>query len=213
VTEDQNQDWVNTPQQARSQETLDRFLEAAEHLLKEKAFDEITIAEIVTRADRTVGSFYARFDDKTALLKTLTARRLQTIRQLGDGLLEPTEWQSLPVRELVHTAMRTACELFDSNSHVFRAGLAMAATDADGRLERNRHYDHLAKLMCAALVAHPDVEADAEEDIDRALEMVGAMLDARLIFRQPEDPRDPSEFWRTTAADLTELFLRAAGLA
>jgi len=67
--------------------------------------------------------------------------------------------------------------------------------------------------MCAALVAHPDVEADAEEDIDRALEMVGAMLDARLIFRQPEDPRDPSEFWRTTAADLTELFLRAAGLA
>ena len=38
------------PQQSRSQETLDRILDAAEQVLAEKAFGEATLAEIMERA-------------------------------------------------------------------------------------------------------------------------------------------------------------------
>jgi len=161
LTEDRREEWVNTPQQARSQETLDRFLEATEQLLREKPFDDITIAEIVDRAGRTVGSFYARFDDKIGVVKTLTARRLAAMRYLGDEMLDPEVWKSYTVRELVETSMKTLCNLYETYGHVFRAGLTMPANDAEGQGQRNRHYDHLAKQLCSALIAHPEVDETA----------------------------------------------------
>ena len=44
------------PQQTRSQETLDRILDAAERVLEEKSFTEATLAEIMERAGVTVGA-------------------------------------------------------------------------------------------------------------------------------------------------------------
>jgi AcrR family transcriptional regulator len=60
--------------QKRSQDTLRRLLEAASTLLDDKTFDEITVTEIVERADSSVGAFYARFSDKDALLDHLGRR-------------------------------------------------------------------------------------------------------------------------------------------
>ena len=64
--------WVKPPRQARSQHTLDRLLDAAEALVHEKGgFDDVPIAEIVRRAESSVGSFYSRFPDKDALLQAM----------------------------------------------------------------------------------------------------------------------------------------------
>src|SRR5262245_53720095 len=57
--------------QARSQKTLDRFLQATREILCEKEFAEITVAEIVQRAGSSCGAFYARFPSKEALLPAL----------------------------------------------------------------------------------------------------------------------------------------------
>ncbi len=54
------------PCQPRSQRTQDRLLDATEALLATRPFEEITVAEIVRRARRSVGSFYASFDAKRA---------------------------------------------------------------------------------------------------------------------------------------------------
>ena len=54
MTDAMTNQWVNEPQQARSRETMNRFILAAERLLREKPFDEITIGEIVEVAERTV---------------------------------------------------------------------------------------------------------------------------------------------------------------
>src|SRR4051812_16000039 len=62
---------VRPPSQARSQATMDRFVQATRDLLEERPFEEITVADIVGRAERTVGSFYARFEDKHAVLRLL----------------------------------------------------------------------------------------------------------------------------------------------
>ena len=55
--------WVRAPQQARSQETLDRILDAAERLVSEKGFEDTTVADVVARAGSSVGAFYTRFRD------------------------------------------------------------------------------------------------------------------------------------------------------
>ena len=57
--------WVRPPQQARSQETLNRLLDAAEQLVAEKGFDDTPVAEVARRAGSSVGAFYSRFREKT----------------------------------------------------------------------------------------------------------------------------------------------------
>lgn len=56
------------PQQARSRETQEALLAAAEHVFADVGIAQATIAEICDRAGVAVGTFYGRFPDKDALL-------------------------------------------------------------------------------------------------------------------------------------------------
>ena len=80
------------PQQSRSQETLDRILDAAEQVLAEKAFGEATLAEIMERAGVTVGAFYRRYPDKNALLRHLDERFFAEMLAKGVELFDPARW-------------------------------------------------------------------------------------------------------------------------
>jgi AcrR family transcriptional regulator len=68
------------PIQARSQETLTRIVSATEELLKTKAFERITIREIVRKADCPIASFYARFNSKDELLPELYDRYNERVK-------------------------------------------------------------------------------------------------------------------------------------
>lgn len=70
-------EWTKQPQQARSQRTLDALLDATEALLENRLFQDISINEIIARADSSAGSFYSRFNDKQALLHALHERFIQ----------------------------------------------------------------------------------------------------------------------------------------
>jgi AcrR family transcriptional regulator len=52
------------------------MLDAAERLTHERGFDALTVSELVQRSRTSVGSFYARFDDKAALLRAVQDRAL-----------------------------------------------------------------------------------------------------------------------------------------
>lgn len=60
--------------QQRSKATQSRILKATESLLRNELFDEISIRRIVREAETSIGSFYARFRDKDALLHALYAK-------------------------------------------------------------------------------------------------------------------------------------------
>src|SRR5215212_10397689 len=81
------------PQQTRSQETLDRILDAAEQVLGEKSFTEATLAEIMDRAGVTVGAFYRRFPDKDALLHLIDQRFFDELYRRADELLDVERWR------------------------------------------------------------------------------------------------------------------------
>jgi AcrR family transcriptional regulator len=65
---------VREPRQARSIETYNRLLDAAEEILLTASFDDTPIVAIAARANVTIGAFYARFRDKDALLHRLEER-------------------------------------------------------------------------------------------------------------------------------------------
>lgn len=57
--------------QNRSSDTLRRIIEAAEALLEERDLHEVTMQDIATRAQRSVGTVYARIPSKDVLLAHL----------------------------------------------------------------------------------------------------------------------------------------------
>jgi AcrR family transcriptional regulator len=85
------------PQQHRSQETLDRILDAAERVLDTKSFSEATLVEIMERAGVTVSAFYRRFPDKDALLHLMDERFFSELYVRGDTILEPARWVGVPI--------------------------------------------------------------------------------------------------------------------
>ena len=57
-----------SPRQKRSRESLERLLDAAEEQIRLNGFEALTINGVVNSIGLSVGAFYARFPDKTALL-------------------------------------------------------------------------------------------------------------------------------------------------
>jgi AcrR family transcriptional regulator len=98
-------EWVHPPRQARSQQTLERLLEAAEELLSERGPDGFTVQEVARRAGSSVGSFYSRFPDKEALLRCLFQRFYEQATATIDAALAPGRWEGTPAPDLVGSAM------------------------------------------------------------------------------------------------------------
>ena len=94
-------EWVRPPRQARSQETLDRILDAAEALVAEKGFEDTPVAEIAQRAGSSVGAFYARFHDKDGLLHALYERYYEQAIATADAALDPARWEGARIAELI----------------------------------------------------------------------------------------------------------------
>ena len=154
------------PQQTRSQETLDRILDAAERVLEEKSFTEATLAEIMERAGVTVGAFYRRFPDKDALLHLLDERFFREMQERADELLDPAHWLGASVAEIVSEFSRTAVEVYRAKRGVARSVFLRARVDpviqATGR-KVNAHYIERLRVLLLdpsrrAQVTHPDPE-------------------------------------------------------
>ena len=83
------------PKQARSIESTNRMLDAAESLLREGGPRAITIEAVIERSGTSMGSFYARFDSREGLFQALHERFLSYVveedlfHQLENAITEP----------------------------------------------------------------------------------------------------------------------------
>lgn len=94
-------DWVFTPAQARSRDSLEKVLRAAKSLFLEKGFEETTITEISRVSGVSVGSIYHRFADKQAILLTVLEgyRRARYAQVLE--LVQPERWTGCDLRAVI----------------------------------------------------------------------------------------------------------------
>lgn len=71
----------NEPKTVRGKITLQKIVDAAEHLYYEKGFHQTTIKELTERAGVGLGTFYIYFEDKKSLYDYLLGRYSHFIRQ------------------------------------------------------------------------------------------------------------------------------------
>jgi AcrR family transcriptional regulator len=67
-------DGVRPVKQQRGKRTRDRLLAAGQKLIRGRAFEALSVADIARAADCSVGAFYLRFSDKEAFFRALIAQ-------------------------------------------------------------------------------------------------------------------------------------------
>lgn len=179
-----DEEWVRAPRQARSQATLERFVEATRQLLETQSFEEITVSDIVQTAERTVGSFYARFDDKHAVLHVLVDRLHQRIGDVVNAFCDPVRWDGAPLREFVTESVRLNVQAYRRAGPLFRAALQASATDERFRRRRMETMRICAEAQKRFVLSRVD-ETDCRDPArasDMMFELVSATLDHELLF-------------------------------
>jgi AcrR family transcriptional regulator len=156
--------WVRPPRQARSQETLDRILDAAEALVADKGFEDTPVSEIVQRADSSVGAFYARFHDKQGLLHALYERYYEEAVATADATLAPERWEGAETPELIEAVIHFLVSIFRERRGLMRAFVMRNHTHPEFQARQQRLSHHVIARLCALLLArreqlsHPDPE-------------------------------------------------------
>jgi AcrR family transcriptional regulator len=154
------------PAQQRSRETMDRFAQAAEELLKDRPFEAISIQDIARHAGRPVGSFYARFGSKDALLPFLYERFHVGLEPLVEARLARIDWDGLDFTATVRGIVDIVMGLYDERRWLMRTLSVFARTRPEAMpaelvRQRARVFEHPARILArhADRIAHDDVEA------------------------------------------------------
>ncbi len=158
---------VKTPCQQRSRDSLERILKTAEALIRTKGFEALTVAEVVRRSETSIGTFYARFIDKTALLHAVQERvhgreETQIRERVGK-----VGWDTLSLEETVRGLVDIKRAVTKGNERLLEAFVVHGATDP---VVRQRGYRYKASvenlevevlMRHAAQIGHQDPESAA----------------------------------------------------
>jgi AcrR family transcriptional regulator len=81
ATQPQPDPLIRPPLQRRSQESLERVLQAGANLLREVGYEGFTLQEVSARSEVSVGSIYARAASKEALILAIYDRETERMAQ------------------------------------------------------------------------------------------------------------------------------------
>jgi AcrR family transcriptional regulator len=155
-------EWVRPVHQARSQETLERILEAAEEVVSEKGFDNATVSEIVRRANSSVGAMYARFNDKDSLLVVLHERFCEQALATTEAVLDPARWEGASISEILSTALPFVVHVYQQKRGLLRAFMMRGCSDPQFAERASRVGREISERLIALLmqrrheIKHPD---------------------------------------------------------
>ena len=107
----QNHPLRRLPQQKRSQERVEKILDAAALVFDEVGFEAATTHLIAARAETAVGSIYQFFPDKLAIFNALELRHVERVYVIWEKLLQP-EIVQLPFADFIHILVNQFQKLF-----------------------------------------------------------------------------------------------------
>jgi AcrR family transcriptional regulator len=172
------------PQRPPGARTLERLLTAAEDQLREEEVDLFTIQKVLDRTGLSVGAFYSRFPDKTALLHAVQERvhgRLEP-QILGALATEAQVEQSL--EDAVHHCLDIMIDNMFAEREVLRAFLILSTFDPVMRWKGEQviHARRSAFLQ-AVLTKHREEigHPDPEEAMGMAYAMCTSVIQTRML--------------------------------
>jgi AcrR family transcriptional regulator len=201
--------WVRPPRQERTRASLTRLLDAAEALLAEKSFDDISIAEVTRLGKTSIGGFYRRFPDKDGLLHAAHERFCDDARATADEALSLEKWAGASLVEILEQVTAFLVEIHREKKGLFRAFLLRGLSDTVVRERTESVFRYIEERLRDLLrerkaeISHPDPETAAAF----GLRVVIATLDMWVQL----EPRTPEFAPQPLAAELTRVFTSYLG--
>lgn len=176
---------LHPPKQQRSSWTLERLFEAAESMISERSFEQASINEIVKRAGASVGSFYARFPGKEALLACMLERYHDEMLYSANKLLEDQQWKDKPLAVRAEAYISTVVKHCRQRRGLLRIRLirniTVGATVPKEQIAKTRlMIDQIRLFFQPSMkeITHPDPEAALEF----ALQMVDSVAGVHILL-------------------------------
>lgn len=178
---------LRQPTQSRSEETLKRILQAGTSLVAERSYDDVTIMDISTRAQISVGGFYSRFRNKEALLNALQQKLAEeTQSELTAALSQ--DWTSMSLSDLIGTVVAGNAALYEKYRGVLQAVhlKTRVLQDSDELNEVAKYNEALVKQLEALLLKKRDEinHRHPRVAIRVAVACMSSMLRDAIVFQQ-----------------------------
>jgi len=142
------------PRQKRSRESLERLLEAAEQQLSAVGIESFTVADVFRRAESSVGAFYARFPDKTALLHAVQDRFHNRVEPLLHAEMRERCADAGDLSEAVDRLIDVLSWFFAGNRELSRAFMMTSVFDPVMRARGERVNRERRAVFTSILLAH-----------------------------------------------------------
>jgi AcrR family transcriptional regulator len=172
------------PKQRRSQESLERILDAAETLIRERGFEQMTIAEVVSRSGSSVGSLYARFRDKIALLRAVQVRYHARVENAIAAEFSGDHPQDECLEDAARRVVAVLCDYLLHEPELYRAFILQAVSDPGVRAQGEAANARRRERVATVLLQHRDeIRHDEPESAARWFYSICmAFLRERMTF-------------------------------
>lgn len=179
--------WGIDGQQDRSRKKQEAILSATQKLLAKRSFREITVSDIVRKANASTSSFYQRFGDKTGLLGCLFEVHSEAQKKIIDELLDVERWKDIPLAQALRAAFPIILNGYRENQDLIRAFIEQASTDERFHQTWNTLGAYTAEKIKAIVqariheVGHPDPLVGVDDALDLAYGNIVYELQMRRI--------------------------------
>ncbi|HLS97227.1 MAG: TetR/AcrR family transcriptional regulator [Porticoccaceae bacterium] len=183
-------DWVTTPSQRRSRETLQKILVTARDLFVGQGFEETTIAEISRRSGVSVGSIYNLFADKHSIFLALY-EHYRTAREarIAEMVLLP-RWQSATAVDVIRFHIEIVFSSSRDDAGFLRLVERRRAVDANFHHTLARAEETFCRAM-HGLYSHHGSAFD-HSDLETAVRYLHYVIRGSAIWSiMPPEPDDP----------------------
>ncbi|MCP4908329.1 MAG: TetR/AcrR family transcriptional regulator [bacterium] len=176
--------WIRPVLQVRSQQTLERLLDSAEELIADKGFEDITVAEIASRAGVSVGAVYSRFHDKQGVLHCLQDRFVDEANLTTDNAFDPERWRGASIEEIISELITFLVEIHRKRRGVMRELVARAKNEPSMIERKGRLVARIGECLESLLIARAErIGAPAPAMAIRfGLRLVLCMLEQAILF-------------------------------
>ncbi|WP_410653051.1 TetR/AcrR family transcriptional regulator [Amycolatopsis sp. cmx-4-54] len=193
------------PQQARSRESLQKVLAAAEHVLAGQGFEEFTVGAVAEQAGMSVGAIYRRFAGKNQLLYAV---KDQLLGQLETGVNEALRSAESGLSGVVGAFTHALAGTFARHDRIFSELLDNQR--AEGRDRGLQALDTIQRDFVAA--ARPCFGEIRRADGERAIRMASRTIIGSCVHRAASGRYWSDGLgWDGWASETTEMALAYLG--
>jgi AcrR family transcriptional regulator len=183
---------IRPPLQRRSQQSLERVLEAGFAVLKEQGFEGFTLQEVSRRAGVSIGSIYARVPSREALIMAIYERAMAWSAVENEFISHLDRAGGSP-RQRVEAIVTEAAEEMLRHADTLRVFMRQAPMDQEIWSRGASKSQATAKAFESAILQHRDDlrHPEPEVAVDVAFRMVYCTIARRITHGPKFESRRP----------------------